>query len=154
MPKSAPSHSHRLRSGRISETGRTYLLTSTLYQRQPLFSELTLGRLVVAELRAVHEQGWAISLAWVVMPDHLHWLVELQERSLDELMRRIKSNSARLINRHLERAGQVWQTGYHDRALRKDENLLLAARYIVANPLRAGLVERIGDYPLWDAVWV
>lgn len=73
---------------------------------------------------------------------------------MDELMRRIKSNSARLINRHLGRAGQVWQTGYHDRALRKDENLQLAARYIVANPLRAGLVERVGDYPLWDAVWV
>jgi len=28
------------------------------------------------------------------------------------------------------------------------------ARYIVANPLRAGLVERIGDYPLWDATWL
>jgi len=28
------------------------------------------------------------------------------------------------------------------------------ARYIVANPLRAGLVERLGDYPLWDAVWL
>ena len=28
------------------------------------------------------------------------------------------------------------------------------ARYVVANPLRAGLVEKLGDYPLWDAVWV
>ena len=28
------------------------------------------------------------------------------------------------------------------------------ARYIVANPLRAGLVERVGDYPYWDAVWL
>jgi putative transposase len=28
------------------------------------------------------------------------------------------------------------------------------ARYIVANPLRAGLVERLGDYPHWDAVWL
>ena len=30
----------------------------------------------------------------------------------------------------------------------------LASRYVVANPLRAGLVERIGDYPYWNAVWI
>jgi hypothetical protein len=28
------------------------------------------------------------------------------------------------------------------------------ARYIVGNPLQAGLVDRIGDYPHWDAVWL
>jgi len=28
------------------------------------------------------------------------------------------------------------------------------ARYVVANPMRAGLVKQIGDYPLWDAIWV
>ncbi len=43
---------------------------------------------------------------------------------------------------------------FHDRAMRKEEDLKAAARYIVANPLRAGLVERCGDYPLWDAVWL
>ncbi|MGH8412134.1 MAG: REP-associated tyrosine transposase, partial [Pseudomonas sp.] len=38
--------------------------------------------------------------------------------------------------------------------IRRDEDLPAVARYIVANPLRAGLVEKIGDYPLWDAVWL
>jgi hypothetical protein len=32
--------------------------------------------------------------------------------------------------------------------------VLNAARYIVANPLRAGLTRRLGDYPLWDAIWL
>jgi REP element-mobilizing transposase RayT len=146
--------SHRLRIGRFSEPGRTYLLTTTVQGREPLFRELALGRLVIAELRAAHEQGWVSSLAWVVMPDHLHWLVRLEGHSLDTLMRRIKSNSARLINRRLGRQGPLWQGGYHDRALRRDEDLRVAARYVVANPLRAGLVERVGDYPLWDAIWV
>ena len=50
--------------------------------------------------------------------------------------------------------GGLWQRGYHDRALRRDEDLKAAARYIVMNPLRAGLVKRPGDYPLWDAVWL
>jgi REP element-mobilizing transposase RayT len=88
------------------------------------------------------------------MPDHLHWLVKLEGCTLDELMRRIKSNSARRINRCLGRTGPVWQQGYHDRALRREEDLQVAARYVVANPLRAGLVERLADYPHWDAVWL
>ncbi len=154
MPHPLVSQSRRLRTGRFSEPGRVYLLTSTVHNRQPLFGDFILGRLLIAELRAAHEQGWVASLAWVVMPDHLHWLVELEGRSLDELMRRIKSNSARRINRRLGRTGQVWQEGYHDRALRKDDDLQVAARYVVANPLRAGLVDRVGDYPHWDAVWL
>ncbi|HBX56836.1 REP-associated tyrosine transposase [Pseudomonas sp. UBA2684] len=146
--------SHRLRSGRFSQPGRTYLLTTTVQRREPLFRAFALGRLVAAELRAAHEQGRVCSLAWVVMPDHLHWLVTLEGHSLDAVMRQIKSNSARRINRQLGRAGALWQDGYHDRALRKDADLQAAARYIVANPLRAGLVERVGDYPLWDAIWL
>lgn len=150
----AKPHGCNLRRGRHSESERIYLLTATLLQRRPLFNDLTLARLLIRELRVAHEQQQVASLAWVVMPDHLHWLVQLQSGSLDELMRRIKSKSARQINQHLGTQGQIWQPGYHDRALRQDEDLQAAARYIVANPLRVGLVERIGDYPLWDAVWL
>ena len=48
----------------------------------------------------------------------------------------------------------VWQQGFHDRALRREDDLVKVARYVVANPLRAGLVRKYGDYPLWDAIWV
>ncbi|MEQ7866160.1 transposase, partial [Xanthomonas sp. WHRI 8393] len=41
----------------------------------------------------------------------------------------------------------------HARIVGKDD-LRLAARYLIANPLRAGLVERVGDYPFWDAIWL
>jgi REP element-mobilizing transposase RayT len=88
------------------------------------------------------------------MPDHFHWLLELRDCSLGSLMRAVKSRAAVALNRQLGRQGQVWQPGYHDRGLRREEDLKAAARYIVANPVRAGLVERVGDYPLWDAVWV
>jgi putative transposase len=49
---------------------------------------------------------------------------------------------------------KLWQRGFHDHAIRKDEDIKRIARYIVANPLRAGLVEKIEDYPLWDAIWL
>lgn len=152
--KEMHAESYRLRLGRCSEAGRPYLLTTATYRREPLLGDIYLGRLLVTELRAADAEGWVTSLAWVVMPDHLHWLVELRDRSLDSLMRRIKSNSSRHINQHLERRGRVWQPGFHDRAIRREEDLQSVARYIVGNPLRAGLVEHIGAYSLWDACWL
>lgn len=149
-----PAQSCRLRLGRYCEPGRPYLLTTATHQRQPLFHDFDLGRLLVAQLRAASDEGWATSLAWVVMPDHLHWLIELHERPLDVLMRRIKSNSSRYINRRLGRSGALWQQGFHDRAIHREEDLRSIARYVIANPLRAGLVQRVGDYPLWDACWL
>ncbi len=88
------------------------------------------------------------------MPDHLHWLIELRQGSLSNLMQRFKSRSARALNQAQGHSGSLWQKGFHDRALRREENVLSIARYIVANPLRAGLVKSVRQYPHWDAVWL
>ena len=143
-----------LRLGRYSGAGQIYLLTSVVHGRQPLFSNWRTGRLVVKEFRRAQQAGIAESLAWVVMPDHFHWLVVLREGTLGMLVRRVKSGSALAIMRAGYTPLRVWQKGYHDRAVRQEEDLQAIARYIVANPLRAGLVKRVGDYPLWDAVWL
>lgn len=146
-----PDHarSYRLRSGRFSETGRIYLVTSIVHDRRPIFADWRLGRLVVNEFRRAEQQGLVLSLAWVVMPDHFHWLIELKHGSLANLMKQVKASSSVMINR-----GRLWQQGFHDKAVRREEDLRGLARYIVANPLRAGLVKRVGDYPLWDAIWI
>lgn len=145
---------HRLRRGRYSEAGRVYLLTAVTAGRVPLFADISLGRLLVHEMRMAQDQQLLLSLCWVVMPDHLHWLIELGGVPLEQTMQQVKSRSAKLINRVRGSEGPVWQKGFHDHALRRDEDMLAVARYIVANPLRAGLVERLADYPLWDAIWL
>ncbi|WP_346659480.1 transposase [Pseudomonas sp. RIT-PI-AD] len=129
------------------------MLTTRTARREPFFTQYTAARLLVGEMRALHEGEQVASLAWVVMPDHLHGLVRARALGLDELMRLLEGRSARRIDQHLGLRGAVWQDGYHDRALRRDEDLRDVARYVLANPLRAGLVRRIGDYPGWDAVW-
>jgi REP element-mobilizing transposase RayT len=148
------THGRDLRKGRYSDFGHTYLLTTIINHRRPVFAKWQIGRLLVSELRAADDAGLTQSLAWVVMPDHLHWLVTLQAGELSSLMQGIKGRSAISINRALGMHGQLWQKGFHDHALRKEDDLQTTARYIVANPLRAGLVEKIGDYPLWDAIWL
>ncbi|WP_252730586.1 REP-associated tyrosine transposase [Pseudomonas fluorescens] len=147
-------NSHLLRRGRYSEPGRAYLVTAVVYQRRPVFADLYLGRLLVAELKRAHDLELVNSLAWVIMPDHLHWLFELRGATLPEVMKRVKSRSTLTINRARRTQGAFWQNGYHDRAVRVEDDLIKAARYIIANPLRAGLIEHVGAYSLWDAAWL
>ena len=150
-----PPHAHRLRLGRYSETDRVYLLTTVTHQRSPIFTNLSLGRIVVQAMRYQHEQQNVYSLAFVIMPDHLHWLLQLQGRTeLSILMKQVKGYSASQINKAQRTTGRIWQAGYYDHAVRKEEDIQVMARYIAANPLRAGLVDRIEDYALWDAIWL
>ena len=87
------------------------------------------------------------------MPDHFHALVRLDgEIPLSAGVQRLKSMSARACH-HVRPDIEIWARAYHDHALRRDDDMLRAARYIVANPVRAGLVKRAGDYPFWNAVW-
>ncbi len=144
-----------LLKGRVSIPGNAYHITTCTEGRQPFFEDFQNGRLLVMEMRQLHEQQWVNSLAWVIMPDHFHWLFQLNEPlSLSELVKKIKARSSIVINARMGRQGSLWQRGFHDHALRGDENVRAVARYIVANPLRAGIVEHIGDYPLWDAIWL
>ncbi len=142
-------HAKNLRKGRYSQNNQIYLITTVTAQREPIFTDLFAARIVINTLKEEHVRGNAETLAFVLMPDHLHWLMQLTNSdSLSKVVGRIKSVSAH----HLQQ--QTWQTGFHDHALRKEEALVSTARYIVANPLRAKLVEKITDYPHWDAKWL
>ncbi len=109
---------------------------------------------MVKEFRNAQDQQIASSIAWVVMPDHFHWLIELHSGDLGTLMRRVKTKSSLAISNAEGHPFKLWQNGYHDHAIRKESDIINIARYIIANPIRAGLVKRCGDYPLWDAVWL
>jgi REP element-mobilizing transposase RayT len=85
-------------------------------------------------------------LACVFMPDHLHLLLLGSEgSSLARFMKRFKQETGFTFKR---RTGEMlWQKGYHDHVLRKEEDLADVARYIAANPVRAGLVAGWTEYP-------
>lgn len=145
----------RLREGRASASLQVYVVTTVTQGRAPLFTEFVPARLVVSEMRRLHDLGLVSSLAWVLMPEHLHWMFALgTARTLSQVVQLLKGRSARRLGELTPHVGPVWQPNFFDRAVRRDDDLAKAARYIVANPLRRGLVNRIGDWPHWDAIWL
>ncbi len=145
---STPARSAALRKGRVSEPDRVYHIVATTLDRRCIFADLYAARVLIRAMQAEQHSGRARTIAFVVMPDHLHWLLELGEARLCDLVGAVKSVTA-------HRLGQpVWQDGFFDHALRRDEDLRVVARYIVANPIRAGLVRELGSYPHWDAIWL
>ena len=144
-----------LRRGRTSITGQHYLVTFTTARRMPHFADADVAMCAARVVEDARLWTDARLLAWVLMPDHWHGLIELGARDdLSGLMQRLKANTARCVRAAHPAIRRVWEKGYHDHALRTEESLADAARYLVMNPVRAGLVGRVGDYPFWDAVWV
>ena len=144
---------HTLRQGRVSLPGQIYLLTTVAAYRRPLFRDVELARSVCRCLHAPHCWGDATLLCWVLMPDHWHGLVQLGPRdNLALVMNRFKSLTAKSLR--CTQSTLVWGSGFHDRALRRDEDMHAVARYIVCNPLRAGLVDKVFDYPYWNCIWL
>ena len=90
-------------------------------------------------------------LAWVVMPNHVHLLVEIWQTPQAELLKDWKGYSARRINRILGRRGKLWQDDYWDRYIRDEAHYRKVVHYIEWNPVKAGLVKSPEQWPFSSA---
>jgi len=81
------------------------------------------------------------------MPDHAHFLVEGRMPTSDfrTFVRRSKQRSGQV---YASQTGErLWQDGYFERVLRQETDVREVARYIVWNPVRAGLARTPQEYP-------
>ena len=84
--------------------------------------------------------------AWVIMPNHVHLLLT-PRTDMSSFLRRLKGFSSRAANRLLGRTGQpFWQDESYDHQVRTPKEFRNIERYIVTNPVSAGLVARIEDW--------
>jgi putative transposase len=85
--------------------------------------------------------------AYCVMPDHVHILVEASDEcGIIDYVKVVKGRFARLFYMGPPRASLL-QKSFFDHVLRKDEDVLAVARYIITNPVRAGISDQVGRYP-------
>lgn len=138
----------RLRVGRQSLINHYYHVTFTTLDRRAYFNHLLNARLMINTLRLSDDKKFTQTMCFVIMPDHVHWLFQLKQTNLSQVIQRVKGMVSREIGQN------VWQKGFYDHAIRNDESLKSVARYIIANPVRAGICQSAKMYSHWDAVWV
>ena len=118
------------------------------YLRDPSIARLVQNALLYFDGVRYH------AIAWVVMPNHVHVLIETVEGyPLHQILHSWKSFTAKKANQILGRSGRFWFPEYFDRYVRDERHLSDSVRYIHWNPVKAGLVESPEDWPFSSASW-
>ena len=89
-------------------------------------------------------------LAWAIMPNHVHALIEMLQTPLADVLQSWKSFTSKKANHILGRTGTFWQAEYFDRYIRDEEHLRKVIRYIENNPVNARLVRAPEEW-LWGS---
>lgn len=155
----------------LYEPGMSYLLTTVTHHRQMVFADAGCARAAHEDIAFYARKFRMVSLAHVIMPDHVHWVVhpstqdferfarDQRERGgkysgaperfyLSKIIEDYKRHAGFVVNGlHGTRGAQVWQDGFRDDGLRTPEAIRAAVRYVVMNPVEAGLVATAEDYP-------
>ncbi len=164
----------------LYQPGKSYLLTSVTHRREPLFEHPEYAWVAHKDIGFYTGKFKMVSLAHVIMPDHIHWVIypspedykrftrdeqkkpgkyaKTPERFyLSKIMEDYKRHVSFVINQMRGTQGaQCWQDGFRDDGLHTLEAISLAVNYVVYNPVKAGLVVRPEDYAYlaWDAAWL
>ena len=135
---------------RLEFPGAVYHLTARGDRREDIFLD-DVDRLTFLDLLAkeVRQQHWRL-YAYCLMSNHYHLLIETPEGKLVGGMRRLNGVYTQAFNRRHGRVGHVLQGRYKSILVDKDAYLLELARYIVLNPVRAGMTQRVEDWP-WSS---
>jgi len=107
-----------------------------------------IAKLICDVLHFADQKDYGL-LCYCVMPNHVHTVIERisEEKSLALIMHRIKGFTASRANRLLGRKGPFWQGESFDHVVRSQSALFKTVRYVLENPIKAGLVQRWQDWP-------
>jgi putative transposase len=141
-------HPYPPRLADFSYVGKySYSLEFTTHARRPMFVDQSIVRLVLQQiLRAGAEEGFSLA-AYCFMPDHLHLVVDGLEHDSDckAFIRAAKQFSGYYYKQ--ANAGRLWQRYGHEHVIRDDMERALTIRYVIANPVKAGIVDHPAKYP-------
>ena len=156
MPKNTSLRITRRRLPHWEMDGAVYFITFNTWERLELNEA---ARKTVLDSCQFFDNQRYVTFAIVVMPDHVHWLVQPLPKptgefwSLSEIMHSIKSYSAKQIPKVMAHIGTVWQIEWFDRLVRDETEFQNTWEYIRQNPVQAGLSNAPEAYPfLWEMI--
>ena len=138
------------RPRKIHFDGALFHITARGNDKQRIFrSDADFRRYIKAI--SLCQEKLAFSLyAFVLMPNHVHLLIQVGKHSIDLIMQRIQTSYTMYFNKKHQHTGHVFQGRYHWFLVDEERYLLELIRYIHLNPVRAGLGTDPKEYP-WSS---
>ena len=137
---------------RIALTDRIFFVTTNLEPGITPFSPTE--RTLLLESIDIEKRRRAFYLyGYVVMPSHVHLLLDPGEQRLSDILRNCKSKVALSLANLGTRRGPLWQPRYYDSICRHARNFGDKLEYIHNNPVEAKLVSRPQDWPWSSCGW-
>lgn len=131
---------------RLEFPGAIWHVTSRGNERRDIIRDDHDARHFVTLLGSiVSERRWLLH-AWTLMPNHYHLLVETPEVGLSAGAKALNQEYAQWFNDRHDRVGHLFQGRFKGILVERETHLLELLRYIVLNPVRAGMVRFAGDY--------
>jgi len=145
------SRSLRLKDFDYESPGIIYHITIGTNRKENTFTKPSINEKVINTLKeSVRLYGYNL-IAYCLMPDHLHILVQASDnpRDLRVFVRGFKSYCSvanRSVATPVATNIKLWQRGFYEHILRKEDNVADVSAYILSNPVRKGLVQERGQY--------
>jgi REP element-mobilizing transposase RayT len=134
------------RPPRLQLAGAIYHVTARGNRRVDIFMDDSDRRLFLALLeRTVTRYGWRCH-TYCLMKNHFHLVIETPEPNISDGMQFLAGLYAAAFNHRHGLSGHLFQGRFHTVVLKSDGQLLATVRYVLLNPVRAGLCERPGDW--------
>ena len=135
---------------RLLAAGALYHVVARGDARQAIYNDDADRRRFLGILETVVERYSIECHAYCLMPNHYHGVIRTLEPNLSSAMHYLNSVYAQWWNRRHRRVGHVFQGRYKAQLIQADRYFLEACRYVVLNPVRAGLVKAAEDW-LWSS---
>jgi putative transposase len=135
---------------RIEFAGALYHVTARGNERRDIFFTDDDRRAFLATMEKVCGRFNWLCHAYCLMSNHYHLLVETPEANLSKGMRQLNGVYTQYVNRRHARVGHLFQGRFRGILVQKEDYLLELARYIVLNPVRAGMVKDPDEWP-WSS---
>lgn len=135
---------------RIEYPGAVYHVTSRGNARQNIFLDSKDREIFLNTLAGVVEEFNWLCHAYCLMDNHYHLLLETPDANLSRGMRQLNGVYTQIFNRRHDTFGHLFQGRYKAILVEKESYLLALSRYIVLNPVRAGKVKNVQDWP-WSS---